>query len=161
MDGHTVSPLDLSWTLPVDGAVLVPYSLPGSPVIKQLMQMVTMVPGQGGQFQFASPNISMRQPTDPLGMGCWTKGRHIHNLVRHCLTYRLCLLNSCKWLWACLCPHSLSTQYLVNTFACLWDEILSQWSFNLSFNLIPLPIRRTTFCEIRSCLFFFILSVMC
>ena len=27
------------------------YSLSGSPVIKQLMQMVTMVPGQGGRFQ--------------------------------------------------------------------------------------------------------------
>ena len=26
-------------------------SLPGPPVIKQLMQMVTMVPGQGGQIQ--------------------------------------------------------------------------------------------------------------
>ena len=46
-----VSPLDLSRTLPVDGGLLVPYSLSGSPVIKQLMQMVTMVPGQGGRFQ--------------------------------------------------------------------------------------------------------------
>ena len=46
-----VSPLDLSRTLPVGGGFLVPYSLSGSPVIKQLMQMVTMVPGQGGQFQ--------------------------------------------------------------------------------------------------------------
>ena len=27
------------------------YSLPGPPVVKQLMQMVTMVPGQGGRFQ--------------------------------------------------------------------------------------------------------------
>ena len=32
----------------VGGGLLVPYSLSGSPVIKQLMQMVTMVPGQGG-----------------------------------------------------------------------------------------------------------------
>ena len=38
-------------TLPVDGGLLVPYSLSGSPVIKQLMQMVTVVPGQGRQFQ--------------------------------------------------------------------------------------------------------------
>ena len=38
-------------TLPVGGGLLVPYSLSGSPVIKQLMQMVAMVPGQGGQFQ--------------------------------------------------------------------------------------------------------------
>ena len=49
--GHVVSPFDLSRTLPVGGGLLVPYSLSGSPVIKQLMQMVTMVPGQGGQFQ--------------------------------------------------------------------------------------------------------------
>ena len=48
-----------------------------------------------------------------------------------------------------------------HTFACLWDKILSQWSFNLSFNLIPLLIRMATFCEIRSCLFFFILSKSC
>ena len=43
-----------SRTLPVGGGfggLLVPYSLSGSPVIKQLMQMVTMVPGQGGRFQ--------------------------------------------------------------------------------------------------------------
>ena len=45
-----MSPSDLSQTLPV-GGLLVPYSLSGSPVVKQLMQMVTMVPGQGGQFQ--------------------------------------------------------------------------------------------------------------
>ena len=50
MDGHVVSPFDLSQTLPVGGVLLVPYSLSGSPVIKQLMQMVTMVPGQGGRF---------------------------------------------------------------------------------------------------------------
>ena len=35
----------------VGGGLLVPYSSSGSPVIKQLMQMVTMVPGQGGRFQ--------------------------------------------------------------------------------------------------------------
>ena len=51
VDGHAVSPSDLFQTLPVGGGLLVPYSLSGSPVIKQLMQMVTMVPGQGGQFQ--------------------------------------------------------------------------------------------------------------
>ena len=51
VDGHAVSPFDLSLTLLVDGGLLVPYSLPGSPVIKQLMQMVTMVSGQGGRFQ--------------------------------------------------------------------------------------------------------------
>ena len=49
--GSVVSPFDLSQTLLVDGGLLVPCSLPGPPVIKQLMQMVTMVPGQGGRFQ--------------------------------------------------------------------------------------------------------------
>ena len=51
MDGHAVSPFDLSLTLLVDGGLLVPYSLPGSPVIKLLMRMVTKGPGQGGRFQ--------------------------------------------------------------------------------------------------------------
>ena len=51
MNKHVVSLFDLSLTLPVGGGLLVPYSLSGSPVIKQLIQMVTMVPGQGGQFQ--------------------------------------------------------------------------------------------------------------
>ena len=49
--GHVVSPFDLSRTLPVGGGLFFPYSLLGSLVIKQLMQMVTMVPGQGGRFQ--------------------------------------------------------------------------------------------------------------
>ena len=50
---QVVSPFDLSWTLPVGGGLLVPCSLAGPPVIKQLMQVVTMVPGQGGRFQSA------------------------------------------------------------------------------------------------------------
>ena len=49
--GHVVSPLNLSRALPVGGGLLVPCSLPGPPVIKQLMQMITMVSGQGGWFQ--------------------------------------------------------------------------------------------------------------
>ena len=49
--GHVVSPFDLSRTLRAAGGLLVPYSLSGSPVIKQLMHMVTMLPGQGGRFQ--------------------------------------------------------------------------------------------------------------
>ena len=48
---HVVSPFDLSRTLPVGGGLLVPYSLPGPPVIKQLMQIVTRDPGQGRRFQ--------------------------------------------------------------------------------------------------------------
>ena len=49
--GQVVSPFDLSQTLLVGGGLLVPCSLPGPPVIKQLLQMVTMVPGQDGRFQ--------------------------------------------------------------------------------------------------------------
>ena len=59
--GHVVSPFDFSQILPVGGGLLVPYSLSGSPVIKQLMQMVTMVPGQGGPFQCASPNSNVKK----------------------------------------------------------------------------------------------------
>ena len=49
--GQVVSSFDLSQTLLVGGGLLVPCSLPGPPVVKQLMEMVTMVPDQGGQFQ--------------------------------------------------------------------------------------------------------------
>ena len=35
----------------VEAGLLVPCSLPGPSVIKQLMQVVTVVPGQGGRFQ--------------------------------------------------------------------------------------------------------------
>ena len=55
MDGHAVSPFDLSQTPPVGGGLLVLYSLPGSPVIKQLMGMVTMVPGWVGGFNQCLP----------------------------------------------------------------------------------------------------------
>ena len=51
MVGLVVSPFDLSYTLLVGGGLLVPCSLAGSPIIKQLMQMVTMVSGQSGPFQ--------------------------------------------------------------------------------------------------------------
>ena len=52
--GHVVSPFDLSWTLLVGTS---PCSLLGPPVVKQLVQVVTMVPGQGEQFQSGcSPN---------------------------------------------------------------------------------------------------------
>ena len=35
--GHVVPPFDRSQTLPVGGGLLVPCSLPGPPVVKQLM----------------------------------------------------------------------------------------------------------------------------
>ena len=49
--GRVVSPFDLSRTLLVGGGSLVQCSPAGPPVVKQLMQMFTMVPGQGGRFQ--------------------------------------------------------------------------------------------------------------
>ena len=54
--GHVLSPFDLFRILLVDAGLLVLCSLPGPPVIKQLVQMVIMVPGQDGWFQCASPN---------------------------------------------------------------------------------------------------------
>ena len=48
--GHVVTPFDLSRILLVGGGLLVLCSLPGPPVVKQLMQMVPMAPGQGGRF---------------------------------------------------------------------------------------------------------------
>ena len=47
--GHVVSPFDLSQTLLVGGGLLVLCSLSVPPVVKQLKQMVTLVPG--GRFQ--------------------------------------------------------------------------------------------------------------
>ena len=58
--GHVVSPFDLSRTLPVGGGFSVPCSSPGPPVIKQLVPVVTVVPGRG-----ASPNRLF--PTEPPG----------------------------------------------------------------------------------------------
>ena len=49
--GHVVSPFDLAQTLPVGGGLLVPSSLAGPSVLKQLMQIVTMVSGHSGWFQ--------------------------------------------------------------------------------------------------------------
>ena len=51
LGGRRTPPFDLSRILLVGGGLLVPCSIPGLPVIKQLMQIVTMVPGQGGRFQ--------------------------------------------------------------------------------------------------------------
>ena len=62
MVGHVVSPFDLSPTLAGGGGLLVPCSLPGPPVVKQLMQMVTMVPARVGGFSpCASPNTITSQ----------------------------------------------------------------------------------------------------
>ena len=66
--GWTCGHFDLSRTLPVGGGLLVPYSLPGSPVVKQLMQMVTMVPGQGGRFQSVFPLTSLLAVPHPSSL---------------------------------------------------------------------------------------------
>ena len=58
--GHMVSPFDLSRTLLIGGGLLVSCSLLGPPVIKQLMHIVTEVPGQVDSFsQSASPNNTL------------------------------------------------------------------------------------------------------
>ena len=49
--GHLASPFDFSGILPVGGGLLVPCSLLEPPVIKYLMQIVTVVSGQNGWFQ--------------------------------------------------------------------------------------------------------------
>ena len=48
---QVVSPFDFAQILLVGGSLLVPCCLPGPPVVKQLMQMLTVVPGPGGRFQ--------------------------------------------------------------------------------------------------------------
>ena len=54
MVGHVASPFDFSQTLLIGDSILVPCSLPGPPVVKQLTQIVTMVPGHGGMVQSAA-----------------------------------------------------------------------------------------------------------
>ena len=56
----------------VGGGLLVPCFLPGPPVIKQLMQIVTMVPGQGGAVSVSViPLQLMIQPVHPKGDQSW------------------------------------------------------------------------------------------
>ena len=52
---HVVSPFDLSQILLVGGGLLVLCFLPRLPAIKLFMQMVTIMPGQGGRFQSVFP----------------------------------------------------------------------------------------------------------
>ena len=56
MHWRLLSPFDLPRILPVGGSLLVPRSLPGPPGVREeLMQVVTMVPGQGGRFHSVVP----------------------------------------------------------------------------------------------------------
>ena len=59
MDGHAVSPFDLSLTLPVGGGLLVPYSLSGSPAINSCNWLLWCLARVGGFNQCASPNTFM------------------------------------------------------------------------------------------------------
>ena len=73
---HVVSPFDLSWTLLVGGGLLVLCSLPGPPVIKQLMKWSLWCLARVGSFsQCASPKQIHRlyslwnSPGQDTGMG--------------------------------------------------------------------------------------------
>ena len=72
---HVMSPFDVSQTLPVGGDLSVLCSLPGPPVLKQLMQMVTMVPGQGGRLQSVCFPQQTEQPGGLQSMQ-WQRGAH-------------------------------------------------------------------------------------
>ena len=53
--GYMASPFDLSQILPVGNSLLVPYSLPGPPMLKLLMQIIIMLSGQDGWYQLVFP----------------------------------------------------------------------------------------------------------
>ena len=55
MDWHLLSPFDLSWILLAGDILLVPHLLPGPPAVRWLMQVATILPGQGGWFQSVFP----------------------------------------------------------------------------------------------------------
>ena len=68
---HVLSSFDLSQTLLVGGGLLVPYSLLGPPVVKQLMQMVTRCLARVGGFsQCVSSNRRTGKPGVLQSMGC-------------------------------------------------------------------------------------------
>ena len=72
MDGHAVSPFDLSRTLLVGGGLLVPYSLPGSNSCEWLLKGLTRV---GGFSQCASPNnCPLRDFILKILLGNWAGG---------------------------------------------------------------------------------------
>ena len=78
LGGHAVSPFDLFPPLPVCAGLSVPCSLPGPPVIKQLTQMVTVLPGQGGPV-----SVSLLPLIFPL-VDCVSKWKFIYILkVKH------------------------------------------------------------------------------
>ena len=91
--GHVVSPFDFSRTLPVGGGLSVLCSLPGPPVLKQLMQMVTMVPGQGGRLQ----SVCFPQQTEqPGGLQSMQWQRGAHDLVTEQKQQNIYLKTTCR-----------------------------------------------------------------
>ena len=51
LERHVTFSFDFSQIILIGGGLLVPYSLPGPPVTKQLMQIATVVLDQDGRFQ--------------------------------------------------------------------------------------------------------------
>ena len=84
---------DVSRTLPVGGGLSVLCSLPGPPVLKQLMQMVTMVPGQGGWLQ----SVCFPQQTEqPGGLQSMQWQRGAHDLVTEQKQQNIYLKTTCR-----------------------------------------------------------------
>ena len=73
LDGHVVSPFDINPTLQAGGGLLVLYSLSGSPVIKQLMQMVTMGAWPGWVVSISV--LPLTKPGAAGGLACCSPGR--------------------------------------------------------------------------------------
>ena len=76
MDWHLLSPFDLPRIIPVGGYLLVLLSLPGPPVVRELTQVVTMVPGQGRRFRSVVPLNSspLRDFILKILLGNWGRG---------------------------------------------------------------------------------------
>ena len=88
-----MSPFDLSRTLLVGGGLSVLCSLPGPPVLKQLMHMVTMVPGQGGRLQ----SVCFPQQTEqPGGLQSMQWQRGAHDLVTEQQQQNIYLKKMCR-----------------------------------------------------------------
>ena len=63
-------PFDLSQTLPIGGGLLVACSLPGSPVIKHLVQMLTTVHGLWVGSLSVLPLTTTCNPSSSVGQRC-------------------------------------------------------------------------------------------
>ena len=141
---HVASPFDLAWIL--DGGLLVLCSSPGPPVIKYLKQMVTVVPGQGGQFQ----SVFL------LTFECVWKSSVTMLSVCVCECMWVCMYVSvhvCS-MCACVCLSGLG-----QTLTCwdLWSQKVHSWA--KSYCCIPVcwtMLRKYTFVAL---IFFFSLHL--